>query len=84
MPMIKNERLYLVMQTICSTGIRVSELKYITVDAVHKGQTQVKLKGKIMSKRILRINSEIEKTINEIWNVLDNSICNNVNINNVS
>ena len=29
----KNERLYLVMQTICSTGIRVSELRFITVDA---------------------------------------------------
>lgn len=43
----KNERLYLIMQTICSTGIRVSELKYITVDAVANRQTTVKLKGKI-------------------------------------
>lgn len=43
----KNERLYLIMQTICSTGIRVSELKYITVDAVTNRQTTVKLKGKI-------------------------------------
>ena len=30
----KNERLYLLMQTICSTGIRVSELKFITVEAL--------------------------------------------------
>ena len=43
----KNERLYLVMQTICSTGIRVRELKFITVDAVMSGQAQVRLKGKI-------------------------------------
>ena len=43
----KNERLYLIMQTICSTGIRVSELKYVTVDAVANRQTTVKLKGKI-------------------------------------
>ena len=43
----KNERLYLVMQTICSTGIRVSELRFITVDAVMSGRAQVRLKGKI-------------------------------------
>lgn len=43
----RNERLYLVMQTICSTGIRVSEIKYITREAVMNGQAQVKLKGKI-------------------------------------
>ena len=43
----KNEKLYLIMQTICSTGIRVSELKYITVESLKLGQTQVKLKGKI-------------------------------------
>ena len=42
-----NERLYLVMQTICSCGLRVSELSYITVDAVYSGRAQVKLKGKI-------------------------------------
>ena len=29
----KNERLYLLMQTICSTGIRVSEVRYVTVEA---------------------------------------------------
>lgn len=42
-----NERLYLVMQTICSTGIRVSELKFITVEAVKEKLSQVKMKGKI-------------------------------------
>ncbi len=43
----KNERLYLVMQTICSCGLRVSELSYITVDAIYSGRARVKLKGKI-------------------------------------
>lgn len=43
----KNEKLYLIMQTICSTGIRVGELKFVTAEAVNVGHTQVKLKGKI-------------------------------------
>ncbi len=42
----KNERLYLLMQTICSTGIRVSELKYITVEAVERGIAFINSKGK--------------------------------------
>lgn len=41
-----SRRLYLLMQTICSTGIRVSELKFITVQAVYDGQVKVSLKGK--------------------------------------
>jgi len=43
----KNERLYYLMQTICSTGIRVSELKAITVPAVKSGQTTINCKGKM-------------------------------------
>ena len=42
-----NERLGLLMETICATGIRVSEVKYITVEAVRKGMAEVALKGKI-------------------------------------
>lgn len=42
----KNERLYLLMQTICSTGIRVSEVRYITVDAVNRGIAEINCKGK--------------------------------------
>ena len=42
----KNERLYLILQTICGTGIRVSELQYITVEAVHRGEANVDCKGK--------------------------------------
>ena len=41
-----NERLSLVMQTICATGIRISELSYITTDAIEKRQTEIRLKGK--------------------------------------
>ena len=35
------------METICSTGIRVSEVSYITVEAVKAGRAEVHLKGKI-------------------------------------
>ena len=41
------ERLRLLMETICSTGIRVSEVKYITVEAILSGRTDISLKGKI-------------------------------------
>ena len=41
-----NERLNLILQTICGTGIRVSELQFITVEAVEKGEAVVSLKGK--------------------------------------
>ena len=41
-----NERLNLIIQTICGTGIRVSELQYITVEALHKGEAVVNCKGK--------------------------------------
>lgn len=43
----KNERLSLILQTICATGIRVSELKYITAEAVRAGKAVVRCKGKI-------------------------------------
>lgn len=42
-----NLRLYYLMQTICSTGIRVSELKFITVQAVQSGQAKISCKGKV-------------------------------------
>ena len=41
------ERLALLIETICATGIRVSEVKYITVEAAQEGQTTVALKGKL-------------------------------------
>ena len=40
------QRLKLILETITSTGIRISELKFITVGAVRKGYTEVDCKGK--------------------------------------
>lgn len=40
-------RLELLLETICATGIRVSEVKYITVEAVRSGAAEIALKGKI-------------------------------------
>lgn len=42
----KNQRLYYIMQTICSSGIRISELSYVTVEAVRLRRTDVYSKGK--------------------------------------
>ena len=50
----QNERLGLILQTICGTGIRVSELQFITVEAVRKGEATVSLKGKTRSIFIVR------------------------------
>ena len=40
-------RLALLMEAICATGIRVSEVSYITVEAVQRGRAEIHLKGKI-------------------------------------
>lgn len=44
-----NERLCLILQTICGTGIRVSELQYITVEAIKLGEAVVNCKAKTRS-----------------------------------
>ncbi len=49
-----NERLNLILQTICGTGIRVSELQFITVEAVKNGEATVSLKGKTRSVFIVK------------------------------
>ena len=41
------DRLALLIETICATGIRVSELRYITVGAAKRGAAELRLKGKI-------------------------------------
>ena len=41
-----DDRLYHLMLTIAGTGIRISELKFITIDALEKGQAKIYLKGK--------------------------------------
>lgn len=55
-----NERLSLIIQTICGTGIRVSELQYITVEAVKKGETTVSCKAKARSVFIVK---ELQKKL---------------------
>ena len=55
-----NKRLNLLIQTICGTGIRVSELQYITVEAVTCGEAVVSLKGKTRSVFIVR---ELQKKL---------------------
>ena len=47
---IENQRLYYLMQTICSTGIRVSELKFITVEAVKSGSVFQTRTGKPLNR----------------------------------
>lgn len=62
----ENERLSLIIQTICGTGIRVSELEFITVEAVKKSEAAVSLKGKTrtvliiekLKKKLLRYAAE--------------------------
>ena len=44
---LARERLTLLLETLCATGIRVSEVRYITVQAAETGKAEVSLKGKI-------------------------------------
>lgn len=55
-----NERLDLLLQTICGTGIRVSELQYITAEAVRCGEAVISLKGKT---RLVFIVRELQKKL---------------------
>lgn len=50
-----NDRLYMILQTICCTGIRVSELKFITVEAAKRGIAKVNCKGKNRQIIIIKI-----------------------------
>ena len=63
---MKKERLYYMILSICGTGIRVSELQYITVEAVKGGKTEISMKGKnrtiLLSKELLiKLEDYIEK-----------------------
>ncbi len=49
-----NKRLNLILQTICGTGIRVSELQYITLEAVKQGEAVVNSKAKTRSVFIVK------------------------------
>ena len=55
----KSKRLYYLMQTICATGIRVSEHRFITVEAAKTGRADIRCKGKmrvvILPKQLCRL-----------------------------
>lgn len=53
--------LALLMETICSTGIRVSEVQYITVEAAKNGKTEIALKGKIRT-ILSRLSGQVNPT----------------------
>ena len=55
-----NIRLAMLLNTICATGIRISELKYFTVDSVKCGRIVIHNKGKI---RNILIPSELQKKL---------------------
>ncbi len=56
----KKGSLALLMETICATGIRVSELRYITAEGVQKGRIQVNNKGKI---RVIFLPEKLRKKL---------------------
>ena len=58
-----NERLCLLLQTICGTGIRVSELQFITVEAVRRCEARVSCKAKTREVFIVR---ELQKNCSAI------------------
>ncbi len=58
----KNERLALLMETICGTGIRISEMSYITVEALRRGRAEVVLKGKV---RIIFLSEKLCRRLSE-------------------
>ncbi len=55
-----NARLSLILQTICATGIRVSELKFITIEAVQTGRTEISNKGK---RRVIFLPQQLRKLL---------------------
>lgn len=57
-----NHRLYLLIQTICATGIRVSELQFITAEAVYTGYAEVKCKGKL---RTIFLPQKLQRKLRE-------------------
>lgn len=69
------KRLGLLMETICATGIRVSEVRYITLEAARQGRADISLKGKIrtillpakLCRKLLKYAREKEITAGEIF-----------------
>ncbi len=58
----KSEKLALLLQTICGTGIRVSEVKYITAEAVCREEAVIRLKGKT---RTILLPKKLQKALKD-------------------
>ncbi|MGX8833680.1 tyrosine-type recombinase/integrase [Amedibacillus sp. YH-ame6] len=58
----KNKQLYMLLQTICGTGIRVSEHKYITVESLKSGKVLINNKGK---ERVIFITKKLRRLLAE-------------------
>lgn len=58
----QNIKLFYLMQTICATGIRVSELKFITVEAIYSGEAFINCKGKM---RIVLLPKQLCKMLKQ-------------------
>lgn len=56
----QNEKLALLLQTICGTGIRVSEVRYITAEAVRRGEAVIRLKGKT---RVILLPEKLQRAL---------------------
>ena len=69
------ERLALLLETICATGIRVSEVRFLTVEAARAGRAEIALKGKIrtilipgtLARRLLRYAGQQKTASGEIF-----------------
>ena len=69
-----NERLTLMMQTICGTGIRISELEYITVESLARGEAVVNCKGKLRTVFIVKELREILMRYAKIQGIISGPI----------
>lgn len=70
----KNERLYYLIQTIAGTGLRVSEVKYVTCEAVKQGQAVINCKGKIRQIFLPKKLCEMLKKYTKRQNIKSGSI----------
>ena len=57
---LRDKQLHLILQTICATGIRVSELRYFTVEALERHEITVSCKGKT---RTILLPGELRKLL---------------------
>ena len=68
-----DDRLYLLIKTICATGIRISELPYITLEAAKRGHAMIYCKNKqrciLLPQKICRELTDYAKA-HDIWRVL--------------